>query len=58
MSPLPLPVRYHICYGDPIVLDRADPDDPACVQAAATGVRVALEGLIRHGLAERKGVFL
>jgi len=57
MSPLPLPARYHIRYGEPIVIPAGDPDDPACVRAAASRVRVAVEQLIQDGLAERKGVF-
>jgi len=58
---LPLPVRYHIYYGEPIVLHEgrtaADADDPAIVEAAATRVRQAVEALLARGLRERRGIF-
>jgi 1-acyl-sn-glycerol-3-phosphate acyltransferase len=58
-TPFPLPVRYHIHYGPPLVLheEGGDPDDPAVVAAAAARVRSAVEALIERGLRERKGVF-
>ena len=59
--PLPLPVRYHILYGEPLRFDQeftpADADDPVVVKAAAARVRAAVEALIARGLRERKGVF-
>lgn len=59
--PVPLPVRYHILYGEPLRFDKefspADADDPVVVKAAAARVRAAVEGLIARGLRERKGVF-
>jgi 1-acyl-sn-glycerol-3-phosphate acyltransferase len=58
---IPLPVRYHIHYGEPIRLDReftpADADDPEIVAAAALRVKAAVQALIDKGLAMRKGVF-
>ena len=61
MTPLPLPVRYHILYGEPIELGQRyaaeDADRPAVVAAAAAEVRVAVEALIKQGLAARKGLF-
>ncbi len=59
--PLPLPVRYHIRYGEPIRLDlETEPsqaDDPDVVREAATRVQAAVHDLIQQGLAERNGVF-
>jgi 1-acyl-sn-glycerol-3-phosphate acyltransferase len=60
-SPIPLPVRYHIHYGQPIDL-AADyrpeqADDPDVVREAASRVKEAVQGLIIHGLSKRKGVF-
>lgn len=56
-TPLPLPVRYHLHYGEPIELhrDRApeDADDPAIVAAAALRTHDAVRDLIAQGLAER-----
>lgn len=56
-APLPLPVRFYIHYGEPVVLHRdhpsADADDPACLTAAAAQTRMAVEQLVVHGLASR-----
>jgi len=61
LTPLPLPVRYHIHYGAPIALHekyrRADADDPELVREAAREVRDAVEALLEKGLRERKGIF-
>ncbi len=60
-TPFPLPVRYHIWYGEPIPI--ADLYEPAqarhapSVAEAAERVKTAVEDLIQHGLAVRKGVF-
>jgi 1-acyl-sn-glycerol-3-phosphate acyltransferase len=58
-SPIPLPVHYHIRYGEPLHLGRepADANDPSLVSSAATDVRIALERLIEEALAARPGVF-
>lgn len=58
-TPLPLPVRFHVYYGEPLQLhDRfADPDDPSAVRDAAHAVKEAVEALIARGLSERKGLF-
>jgi 1-acyl-sn-glycerol-3-phosphate acyltransferase len=59
--PLPLPVRYHLYYGDPIpVHEEFSPDqadDPTVVAEVAARVQAAVAGLIGRGLAERRGVF-
>ena len=61
LSPLPLPVRYHIRYGAPIALHERyavdDADDPEKVKAAAAEVKAAVADLIAHSLAEREGIF-
>jgi 1-acyl-sn-glycerol-3-phosphate acyltransferase len=58
---LPLPVRYHIYYGEPLVLHEghqpADADDAAIVEAAALRVRGAVEALLERGLRARRGIF-
>jgi 1-acyl-sn-glycerol-3-phosphate acyltransferase len=60
-SPLPLPARYYLRYGEPIHLDRdysnGDADDPELVAAGAMRVRTALEALLASTLAARPGVF-
>jgi 1-acyl-sn-glycerol-3-phosphate acyltransferase len=59
--PLPLPVRYHLYYGEPIRLDLEttpdQADDPAVVREAAGRVQAEVQALIERGLEERNGVF-
>lgn len=61
LTPLPMPVRYHILYGEPIRTDLEytpdDADDPDIVRAAALRVRDAVATLLARGLSLRKGVF-
>lgn len=59
--PVPLPVRYHIRYGEPLPFDRdytpEQADDPVVVREAAARVKAAVAALIEQGLRERKGIF-
>lgn len=61
-TPVPLPVRYYLWYGEPInVQDRYVPeqaDDPAVVQAVAEEVQAAVQALVNKGLKHRPGVFV
>ncbi|MFW5920291.1 MAG: acyltransferase, partial [Polyangiales bacterium] len=61
LSPIPLPVHYHIWYGEPLMLheglEPGDADDPRLAEAAAARVREAVQALIDRGLRERPGVF-
>lgn len=58
ISPVPLPVPYHLHYDVPIDLAAdfvlGDADDPAAVRDAATRVHDALEDLIHQGLRARR----
>lgn len=60
-TPVPLPVRYHIHYGEPLPFHEEfcpdDADDPEIVRAAAQRVKEAVQGLLERGLRERKGIF-
>jgi 1-acyl-sn-glycerol-3-phosphate acyltransferase len=60
-TPFPLPVHYHLWYGEPIdVARRFDSEqcrDPEVVRELAAEVKAAVAGLIEKGLAQRKGVF-
>ena len=60
-TPVPLPVRYHIHYGEPLPFHLEyrpeQADDPDIVAEAATRVSVEVERLIARGLAARKGIF-
>ena len=59
--PFPLPVHYHIYYGEPIDFsEQYEPDDandPEVLKQAAKTVKSAVHELIQRGLRERKGVF-
>lgn len=61
LTPLPLPVRYHIRYGAPIRTDLdyrpEHADDPGAVREAAARVKAAVQGLLEEGLREREGIF-
>ena len=61
LTPIPLPVRYHIHYGEPLPFDRdyrpEEADDPATVRAAAGRVKAAVATLLEEGLEMRSGVF-
>lgn len=60
-TPLPLPVRYHIHYGEPLRLYEGhrpeDADDPEVVHRASERVRDAVQALVERGLRQRRGVF-
>lgn len=60
-TPFPLPVRYHIHYGEPFrffdEFDPSDADDPDVVRACAVRVKAAVQDLLDQGLAQRDGVF-
>lgn len=58
---VPLPVRYHIHYGEPLPFHRdytpEQADDPAVVIEAAARVKAAVQQLIERGLSLREGIF-
>jgi 1-acyl-sn-glycerol-3-phosphate acyltransferase len=57
LSPVPLPARYFIRYGDPIGPREVDADDPQAVMELAEDARDAVACLLAQTLAERKRVF-
>lgn len=58
---VPLPVRYHIHYGEPLRFDQEfkpdDADDPQIVGECARRVKEAVQTLLNRGLEQRKGIF-
>jgi len=58
---VPLPVRYHIHYGEPLPFHTdyrpEDADDPDAVTEAAARVKAAVQGLLDRGLQMREGIF-
>lgn len=61
LTPLPLPVHYHVYYGAPIALaERYRPEDadrPEVLRDAAGEIRAAVAALLERGLDERQGIF-
>ncbi len=61
LSPIPLPVRYHVYYGEPIDLSsRWSPHDarrPAVLEQAAIEIKDRLQSLIDQGVRARRGLF-
>jgi 1-acyl-sn-glycerol-3-phosphate acyltransferase len=58
LLPFPLPVRYHINFGEPLRFGGADDEDDAVLERKVAEVQGAVQGLLDKGLAERRGVFL
>lgn len=62
LTPFPMPVRYHILYGEPIPVHEMytpdDADNPKVLKAAAAKVKNAVRELLHRGLHERDGVFV
>jgi len=60
-TPLPLPVKYHIWYGEPVPIPelypRAAAHDAAAVKEAAARIKAEVAKLIAHGLEQREGIF-
>ena len=60
LTPLPLPVRYHLRYGPPVALDDLDAaraSEPAVLEEATARVETAVRDLVEATLAARKGLF-
>lgn len=61
LTPLPLPVKYRIQYGEPIPVHQMyhpdQADDPAVVQEAAALVKRAVQAMLDEGVRTRGGVF-
>ncbi len=60
-TPIPLPVHYHIVFGEPLHFEREygpeAADDPQIVSACADRVKLAVQALLHRGLRERTGIF-
>jgi 1-acyl-sn-glycerol-3-phosphate acyltransferase len=54
---LPLPVKYHLWFGEPLHFSGASTDDDAHIEAQVEKVREAIGALFERGLRERGGVF-
>ena len=57
LTPVPLPTRYHIEFGEPMVFE-GDPDDEDHVLLGKVEtVKTRLNAMLRDGLARRQGIF-
>jgi len=54
---LPLPVKYHFYFGEPIHFDGEEDDDDRAIAQKVNTVRDAIHGLFEQGLDEREGIF-
>jgi 1-acyl-sn-glycerol-3-phosphate acyltransferase len=54
---LPLPVKYRLHFGDPLVFEGSVDDDDAIVGRKVKAVKSAINGLIQEGLEQRQAVF-
>jgi hypothetical protein len=55
--PLPLPAKYRIYFGDPLVFPGQADDEDAELDKKVAMVRDTIQQMIHRGLAERKHVF-
>ncbi len=56
-TPIPLPVKYRLFYGEPIDMSEHDADDTRSIREAAEKTHERLELLMQDGLRRRKGIF-
>jgi len=54
---VPLPARYHIWFGEPLVFTGEAHDEDAVIEEKVATVKGAVDGLLRRGLAHRDGIF-
>lgn len=54
---IPLPVKYHIYFGEPMEFEGAPDDEDRNIQKKVDRVRAKIRDLTDRGLRERKGVF-
>jgi 1-acyl-sn-glycerol-3-phosphate acyltransferase len=57
LVPLPLPVKYHLWFGEPLRFSGSADDEDAELERKVREVKGQIQGLIERGLQERKGIF-
>jgi 1-acyl-sn-glycerol-3-phosphate acyltransferase len=55
--PVPLPTRYRIWFGEPLLFSGSPDDEDAVLEAQVAQVRAAIARLLARGLEERRHVF-
>ena len=54
---LPLPTKYHIRFGEPLVFEGDADDDDAVIEEKVRVVRATIQAMLHRGLKERKSLF-
>lgn len=54
---MPLPVKYRIYVGEPLLFDGDPDDDDAVIEEKVWMVKATIQAMINRGLKERKGLF-
>lgn len=54
---MPLPTKYRIYYGEPMVFDGDPDDDDAVIEEKVEEVRGKVQSMLNRGIKERKGIF-
>jgi 1-acyl-sn-glycerol-3-phosphate acyltransferase len=57
VTPLPLPTKYRLYFGDPLTFSGSADDEDTELDKKVRVVKTTLQGLIQQGLEERKNVF-
>jgi 1-acyl-sn-glycerol-3-phosphate acyltransferase len=57
LVPLPLPVRYHIYFGPPMLFEGEADDDDDIIAGHVKKVRATIQRMLQRGIEERTGVF-
>jgi 1-acyl-sn-glycerol-3-phosphate acyltransferase len=55
--PLPLPVKYHLWFGDPMRFTGTPDDEDAELERKVREVKGAIQAMLQRGLEQRKGIF-
>ncbi len=56
-GPIPLPVRYHLYFGEPLSFHGDWDDEDRVIQAHVQRVKTRIDLMLKKGLAERTGIF-
>jgi len=57
VTPLPLPTKYRIYFGDPLTFTGRPDDEDVELDKKVRVVKSAIQALLQQGLEERKNVF-
>ncbi len=57
VTPIPLPTKYRLYFGDPLVFSGSADDEDAELDKKVRVVKTTLQGLLQQGLEERQHVF-